>query len=91
MSRRRSRSLSTETVAAAGPRYVTVRISKETHERLLNAGRMGDSFDSVIGRLLDKVEPQRPPQPTAPAIEGAITWRPTPRQGVAVADLINAR
>ena len=32
----------------------TIRISKETYEKLSNQGTFQDSFDSVICRLIDK-------------------------------------
>jgi predicted CopG family antitoxin len=32
----------------------TIRISKETYEKLANQGNLQDSFDSVISRLIDK-------------------------------------
>ena len=31
----------------------TVRVSDETHARLMKLGRMGDTFDGVIRKLLD--------------------------------------
>jgi predicted CopG family antitoxin len=32
----------------------TIRISKETYEKLASEGNLQDSFDSVISRLIDK-------------------------------------
>jgi hypothetical protein len=34
----------------------TVRISKKNGERLVKHGRFGESFDDVIGRILDYFE-----------------------------------
>jgi len=34
----------------------TQKISKETLERLREHGKMGDSFEQVVSRLLDQVE-----------------------------------
>jgi hypothetical protein len=34
----------------------SVRISEQTHTRLLNQGNMGESFDTLINRLLDQLE-----------------------------------
>jgi uncharacterized protein (UPF0371 family) len=34
----------------------TQKIRKETLERLRDRGRMGDSFDQAVSRLLDQVE-----------------------------------
>ena len=33
-----------------------IRIKKQTWDRLKNCGRMGESFDKVINRILDDVE-----------------------------------
>jgi len=34
----------------------TIRCSKETQSRLKGYGKMGDSFEKVVSRLLDQVE-----------------------------------
>ena len=34
----------------------TMKLSKETHERLKQRGKMGDSFEEVLNRLLDQTE-----------------------------------
>ncbi len=34
----------------------TIRVSKKNTERLVKAGKFGESFDDVIGRLLDRLE-----------------------------------
>ena len=36
----------------------TVRVSKRNAERLVSVGKFGESFDDVIGRLLDHYEKQ---------------------------------
>ena len=36
--------------------WTTVKISRETHERLKRIGRKGDTFDDIIRRLLDFYE-----------------------------------
>jgi predicted DNA-binding transcriptional regulator len=35
-------------------KYTTIRVSKETHELLLNQGTVRDSLDSVIQKLILK-------------------------------------
>lgn len=34
----------------------TIRVSKRNTERLVKAGHFGESFDDVIGRLLDRLD-----------------------------------
>jgi len=34
----------------------TIKLSKDTQERLREYGRMGDSFENVVNRLLDEAE-----------------------------------
>jgi len=34
----------------------TQKLEKDTLERLRHHGKMGDSFDSVVNRLLDEIE-----------------------------------
>jgi len=34
----------------------TMKLSKETHDRLKEYGKMGDSFEDVVNRLLDQVK-----------------------------------
>ena len=41
---------------------ITIIVNTKTHERLKTHGGMGDSFDVVINRVLDKVE-GKPNQP----------------------------
>jgi uncharacterized membrane protein len=36
-----------------GKKFVTIRITQETHKRLRELGKMGDTMDRVIERLLD--------------------------------------
>ncbi len=36
--------------------HTTQKIRKETLERLRNHGRMGESFEQVVSRLLDQLE-----------------------------------
>ena len=38
------------------PSQGTIRCSKETQTRLKGYGKMGDSFEKVVNRLLDEVE-----------------------------------
>ncbi len=40
----------------------TMKIKKETLERLREHGRMGDSFEQVVNRLLDDAECECEPQ-----------------------------
>ena len=37
----------------------TMKLSKETHDRLKEHGKMGDSFEDVVNRLLDEVKSER--------------------------------
>jgi len=38
----------------ANPKYTSIQLTKETKTRLKRMGRMGDSYESIILRLLDK-------------------------------------
>jgi len=40
----------------------TMKVSKETLRRLREQGKMGDSFENVVNRLLDDAECQCEPQ-----------------------------
>jgi len=35
---------------------ITIRVHKETHEKLRKIGSMGESFDGVINRIVDSIK-----------------------------------
>lgn len=35
---------------------INIRLGRETHQRLLKTGDMGDTFDTLINRILDENE-----------------------------------
>jgi hypothetical protein len=37
------------------PDYTTIQLTRETKDRLQSYGKMGDSFDSLINRILDQI------------------------------------
>ncbi len=37
----------------------TVRVSKENADRMVKIGKFGESFDDIIGRLLDNYEKKK--------------------------------
>lgn len=37
-------------------KYKTIKLKKETYERLRSHGNMGESFDDLINRILDEWE-----------------------------------
>jgi hypothetical protein len=39
--------------------YTTIRVKDETKKRLQEHGRYKDSYDSIIERILDKIEAQK--------------------------------
>jgi len=43
--------------------FVTIRISKETRERLKALGRKGETYDDVIARLIEFYEKERSKAP----------------------------
>ena len=40
----------------AETKSINIRIGKDTHQRLLSYGQMGDTFDTLINKLLDEVD-----------------------------------
>ena len=36
--------------------YKTIKVKEPTYERLRSYGKMGESFDDLINRLIDKLE-----------------------------------
>lgn len=38
------------------PDYTTIQVTRETKDRLQSHGKMGDSFDSLINKILDQID-----------------------------------
>ena len=58
-------------------KYTSIQISKETAERLRNIGRMGDSYESLVNRLLSENEEylkskKKPPKPPPPEPKSGV-------------------
>ena len=43
---------------AQGEEYVTVRLTKEVHEKLRRAGRKDETFSDIIRRLIEAADKQ---------------------------------